>query len=104
MQSLSTDKSVTHLNFEISSVLMSTCQLYPCATVLQTMFALLQGSDSSHVHSAAAEQCARQFSHYEQKWPAAAIEQGIEPEEFRKAFKMLPQQQPRSINAPNVGH
>lgn len=59
----------------------------------------LQGSESHQADLAAAEQCTQRFSQYEDKEPALVLEQGNEPTEFRRAFK-LPLQRPPLV--PNV--
>ena len=59
----------------------------------------MQGSESYQTDLTAAEQCARRFSQFEDKEPALVLEQGMEPAEFRKAFK-LPMQRPPLV--PNV--
>ena len=61
----------------------------------------MQGSESYQADLAAAEQCTRRFSQYEDKEPAIVLEQGMESAEFRRAFK-LPMQRPPLV--PNVSH
>lgn len=60
----------------------------------------MQGSESFQGDLKAAELCTQRFCQYEDKEPAVILEQGAEPAEFRRAFK-LPMQRPPLV--PNVG-
>lgn len=53
----------------------------------------MQGGESHQTDLAAAEQCSRLFTRYEDKDPAVLLEQGTETADFKKAFKM-PMQRP----------
>lgn len=64
------------------------------------MMIALQGCESLPKDLTAAEDCVRLFSRFEGKGPATILEQGSEPPDFRRAFKMQMQRPPL---VPNVG-